>query len=351
MRPESIRIFEWIGKYREKARFDLSRNELYQQDLEALGVETSYSHYLSEPDPDSYFRSTVAELYHVDPENVIPTIGGTESIFLSSAFMGNISRRIVIPVPEYEPIFRVPQALGYNIAFSPGKKLLETVGNNDSVMMTTPSNPEGLNQSITVSHLLNALGENSRIYADETFTEFMFNDRPETVFHLDSRIFTSGTMTKFFGLTKLRTGWILSHQEDQKSLGRIKSMTSAANPKYPLWLAANALRERKKFAAIVGNMLKKNLPVANRFVSEFDYLNWKKPDSAPFGFVRYDMDIDSVSLCRKIFYDTGILLVPGAFLGEENGFRLCFFLNPEEAAQAFDVLTQYFAEHDFKGAH
>lgn len=349
MKPERIKVFEWIGEYRSKCRFDLSRNELFEQDLESLGVETSYSRYLSEEDPEVYFRNTVAEIYNVDADDVIPTVGGTESIFLASAYMGHLSRRIVIPLPEYEPIFMVPQALGHNVLFTPTEKLAETIQEKDSVMMTAPSNPEGLSRSGIMNEVVSSMNEGSRVYVDETFTEFGFRDLPETAFHHDGRIFTSGTMTKFFGLTKLRTGWLLSHNDDSGNLRRLKSMTSAANPRYPMWLAANALKERKKFAGIVLKMMRKNLPVADRFVSEFDYLNWKKPDSAPFGFVRYDLDIDSVSLCRKIYDDTGILLAPGSFLGEEKGFRLCFFLKPEETEEAFELLTEYFRDHDFRG--
>lgn len=344
MKPEKIEIFDWIGGRRSSCRYDLAKNEMYELNLEEMGVNTSYSDYLHEKDPEGYFKETVARLYSVDPENVIPTLGGSEAIFLASAYIGSISDRILIPKPEYGPIFTVPEALGYRILMDTPKNLLESASGDDSVLLTSPSNPEGLRRDDLVRDLSEKIGDDSRIYVDETFNEFLFKEKPISLYHSNERIIASGTMTKFYGMTRLRTGWLLAGEEDAEMLGRYKSMTSASNPKYPLWLAANILERREKFVQKVRSMMQTNLPVADDFVSNFNYLHWNKPDSAPFGFVKYSMKTDSVTLCRKIYDDTGILLVPGSYLGAEYGFRLCFFLEPEENRKAFSLLRSYFEE-------
>lgn len=348
LNPDRIEVFDWIGKYRSKCRFDLSRNELFEQDLDSFGVDTSYESYLKEEDPENYFRSTVSELYDVESSNVLPTIGGSEAIFLASAYLGNISSVIHVPVPDYEPLFRVPQALGSRVIMSHTEKLEEDLEPDSSAMLTSPSNPEGRERRETLGIIADGISAESRIYVDETFLEFGFREKPESSFHTDEKVFTSNTMTKFFGLTKLRTGWIIAREGDMEKLQRYKSMTSASNPRYTLWLSANVLRARRRFSSLVRGMLEKNLPVADRFVSRHDYLKWDKPTSAPFGFVRYGMKIDSVTLCKKIFEDTGILLVPGSFLGEEGGFRLCFFLDPDDNAEAFEILGEYFDRQAFR---
>ena len=345
MNSEDIRTFEWIWNNRAKCRYDLSRNELYEQDLASLGIRTSYDDYLKEKDPERYFKQTVAELYGVDEENVIPTIGGTEAIFIASGYLGSLSREILIPAPEYEPLFIVPRNLGSSVVLRPDFEAAEAYSGDGSAMLTSPGNPEGVERIELFDRFSERLGKNSRIYVDETFTEFKFKDRPDSLFNRDQRTIVSGTMTKFFGLTKIRTGWILSHEEDRKGILRVKSMSSAANPRYPMWLAANVLRGRSRFAGIVKRLIQSNLPVADEFVSRFDRLSWKKPDSAPFGFVRYDLDVDSVTLCSRIYEDTAGLLVPGSFFGVEHEFRLCFFLEPSVLIEAFETLTQYFEDH------
>lgn len=344
MKNEQIRTFDWIGRYRLKCKYDLSRNELLEQDLSDIGVRTAYEDYLKEEDPENYFKDTVAELYGVEKDDVIPTIGGTEAIFLASGFLGSISERILIPVPEYEPIFRVPHALGSNVVTGVAGEIAKLSSEGDSAMMTSPGNPEGLDRTNVFESLADVLGKDSRIYVDETFTEFRFRNKPDTLFHEDVRALVSGTMTKFFGLTKLRTGWILAHDDDRERIMRVKAMSSAANPKYPLWLAANVLGKREAFARTVRDIIQTNLPVADAFIRKFGYLDWKKPDSAPFGFVRYNLDIDSETLCKNVYEDTGILLVPGSYFGVEHGFRLCFFLKPDTVRDAFEILTEYFEE-------
>lgn len=339
-----MKTFDWIGKYRDSCKYDLSRNELIEQDLDSLGIETSYEEYLKENNPDNYFRETVADLYKVESRNVIPTIGGTEAIFLASGFLSSISSRILVPIPEYEPIIVVPKALGTQVVLETDEKITSVSSKDDSAMLTSPGNPVGLPREETFEAIAGNLGRESRIYVDETFTEYKFKKTPDSLFHSDERALASGTMTKFFGLTKLRTGWVLAHDSDVGNVMKVKNMTSAHNPKYPLWLAANVLHKRDSFAGIIRKMLDSNLPVAEKFVENFDFLNWKKPETAPFGFVRYDMDVDSEKMCEDIYAKTGILLVPGSYFGVERGFRLCFFQPPEITKTAIEILSEYFEE-------
>lgn len=341
MKPTQIRTFDWIGERRGKCRYDLGKNELFEQDLAAMGIDTSYESYLKCPDPELYFRETVAELYGTSPDNVIPTAGGTEGIFLASAHLGNVSRRILIPVPDYDPLMTVPRSLGYTVIEGNTEQILSSAGKGDSLSLTSPSNPEGDDRREFIDSMISALGEDSRIYIDETFTEFRFNGKPETFFGKDPRIITSGTMTKFFGLTRLRTGWILASGDDASSIRRYKSLVSASNARYPLWLAANALKNREKFGRVVKRLIESNFPVAEDFVEGTKGLSWNKPGATPFGFVHYSYDVSSEDLCRSVYDDTGILLVPGTYFGQDRGFRLCFFIEPDRFREAIGILKKY----------
>lgn len=336
-----------MGLYRSKCKYDLARNELFEIDLKEMGIETSYEKFRKVPDPNGYFRGTVSEIYGVEPENVIPTLGGTEGIFLAAAFAGSISPRILVPLPEYEPIFVAPRALGNRVVTEPEEMFAEALQPSDSVMMTSPGNPGGNERVDLYRAALETIGKDSRLYVDETFSEFRFAKRPKTLFGSDERTFCSSTMTKFFGMSSIRTGWIIANKDDVAEIMHFKHISSAANPLFPLWLAANTLQKRDAYSDKVKGILQKNLPVADKFVNEFDFLSWTKPESAPFGFVRYRLEIDAENLCVDIFKKTGILLVPGDYFGVDHGFRLCFFLPPEKNREAFEILTEYFQNCPF----
>ncbi len=344
---EEILTFSWMGKYRAACKYDLAKNELEEQDFTDIGVETSFSEYRRESDPDAYFRETVADIYGLESKNVIPTVGGTEGIFLAGAYLSTLSSSLLVPTPEYEPIFVAPRALGSKVRLVPESEAVQSVGSDESFLMTSPGNPTGKVRHEMFRGMLESTGPNGRGYVDETFSEFLFNKRPLTLMRENDRTVCSTTMTKFFGLTKIRTGWIMSSGEDTDGIMKFKNLTSASNPKYPLWLAANALERRQAYAAKVKDRLERNLPVADRFVNEFDFLEWTKPDSAPFGFVRFDLSVDSEKLCTDVYEKTGILLVPGKFFGTEGGFRLCFFLPPERNREAFGILADYFRDCPF----
>ncbi len=342
-----MKTFDWMAKYRPSCKYDLAKNELHSQYLTEMGVETSYSEFQKEKDPENYFKETVAALYGIDAENVIPTIGGTEGIFIAAAFLGTVSQRIIVPLPEYDPIFDVPKTLGNRVDAFNEEELLSNARKDDSVMLTSPGNPGGKFRTELYGNLMDSIGKDSRIYVDETFSEFHFSKRPTTLFGTDDRTFCSTTMTKFFGLSAIRTGWIMAEKKEMHSLATFKSVSSGSNPLFSLWVAANALNRRNAFAKKIQRILEQNLPVADGFVGEFEDLEWEKPDSAPFGFVRYRSGEDSVTLCKDVFKKTGVLLVPGSFFGVENGFRLCFFLPPDENREAFEVLSDYFRKGGF----
>ncbi len=312
-------LFDWILTLGPSARYNLTSSGLPEPELGALGIDTSFEHFAAEEDThEADFAQEVAKLYHVEPGDVIVTAGGTEAIFLAYSVFG--TGRAVVPLPNYPAMFTVPRALGMKVeGFSTPRKL-----GGAMLGLTDPNNPTG---SILERATVEGLIESSKrgggmVYVNETYREFAFTN-PGTHFDGSGRVLTSGTMTKFFGLGRLRVGWILADSRNRRKLLYGKWALSGHDSEYSLWIAAQVLRRRRSFVERARRICTGNAALVRRFLEETRGVS-ADLGVAPFCLVRYKKGLASVPLARSILEKTKVLVSPGDFFGAPHSFRLCF---------------------------
>jgi aspartate/methionine/tyrosine aminotransferase len=62
---------------------------------------------------------------------------------------------------------------------------------------------------------------------------------------------------------------------------------------------------------------------------------------APFCLVRYSKGPGSVSLARRVFEKTGVLVAPGDFFGVSRAFRLCFTADEGTLREGLNALSDF----------
>lgn len=320
METPDFRLYWWIKNNSRSARYNLSSSGLAEPNLEEMGVSTDYEEFrASGVDPEEEFRKAVGELYGVSPENVVPTVGGTEAIYLVCRLMAKRLEKFFVPKPNYEPMINLPYMFGLKNVSSPfdGPTL---------ICLTDSNNPTGRSlERGWVERLIAESHEGLRIFVDEAFREFGFSETPETWFKRGGgRVVSSNTLTKFYGLGGLRVGWIIACEEVVEELSRLKAYTTGENPSYSLWIAAQVLRKRSKFVERAKRIVSRNRKRVEEFLEATPGLSWSNPDAAPFCLVGYAWDVSSERLCRDALREAGVLVAPAEFFGAQAGFRLCF---------------------------
>jgi aspartate/methionine/tyrosine aminotransferase len=333
-------LFDWILSLGPASKYNLTASGLSEPDLRGMGIDTSFERFASEKDEhERIFVEEVARLYRVEPENVMPTNGGSEAIFLVYSVLGT-GGSAAVPLPNYPPMFTVPRSLGMKVEEPLAKKSLS----RGSIFgLTDPNNPTGMRAD---EGEVKALADSARkagasIYINETYAEFTFPRSPRTHFGQASSIVTSNTMTKFFGLGRLRVGWILADREKARSLLYAKWAVSGHDSSYSLWIATQVLRQRSKFVERARQIHSRNLKLVRRFLEQTEGVS-AELGVAPFCLIHYRGKPGSVALAREVLAETGVLVSPGDFFGAPGALRLCFTADEGTLRRGLANLSKFF---------
>src|SRR5262249_50080832 len=133
---------------------------------------------------------------------------------------------VVIEDPAYDPMVEIGHYLGavvkriprrpenkFQIDVSELKKIVS--GKTKLIVLTNLHNPSGV---LIEKSVLREIGEVARsagalVMVDEVYLELLF-DRPlRSAFHLGEHFLVTSSLTKAYGLSGLRCGWILAAPE------------------------------------------------------------------------------------------------------------------------------------------
>ena len=302
-----------------------------------MGVDTSYHHYGPKENDhirEREFAEEVAGLYGVETENIVPTAGASEAIFLVYSTLG-AGRRAVVPLPNYPPMFTVPTALGMELSTN----LAESREGKVIIGLTDPNNPTGRPVDEGVLDGL-ASRKGVRVFVNETYKEFALSGSPATIFEELPRAVVCSTMTKFYGLGRLRVGWAVADKETSRRLLYAKWAVSGHDSEYSLWVATQVLRNRKLFVDRARRLISTNRRLVHRFLVENDGVS-AEIGATPFCLVRYKKGPNSLALARRLFAKTGVLVSPGDFFGAPRSFRLCFTTEEEVLEAGLHELSRF----------
>jgi len=340
LRPARDELFDWILSLGPTSKYNLTASGLSEPDLGAMGIDTSFEKFAAEKDEhERIFVEEVARLYRVEPENVLLTNGGSEAIFLAYSVLGT-GGRAAVPLPNYPPMFTVPKSLGMKVQ---GSLTSKAWARGSMFGLTDPNNPTGrtLDEGAVETLVDSARKSGSIVYFNETYREFTFPRVPSTHFGRTGNVITSSTMTKFFGLGRLRVGWILADKRKARQLLYAKWAVSGHDSSYSLWIATQVLRQRSKFVERARQIYSRNVKLVRRFLEETDGVSAELA-VAPFCLVRYKGKPGSVAFARYVLDQTGVLVSPGDFFGAPGTFRLCFTPDEESLKRALVALTEFF---------
>jgi aspartate/methionine/tyrosine aminotransferase len=305
-----------------------------------MGIDTSFERFAAEKDEhERTFAEEVARLYRVEPENVMLTNGGSEAIFLVYSVLGR-GGRVAVPLPNYPPMFTVPRSLGMKVQESLTAKAWPS---GSMFGLTDPNNPTGriLDRGAVETLVDSAKKSASAMYINETYGEFAFPGKARTFFGLASNIITSNTMTKFFGLGRLRVGWILADKRKARQLLYAKWAVSGHDSSYSLWITTQVLKQRFRFVERARQIYSRNVKLVRKFLEETEGVS-AELGAAPFCLVHYRGRPDSVALARGVLGKTGVLIAPGDFFGAPGTFRLCFTTDEGTLQRGLAALSEFF---------
>src|SRR5437867_830729 len=210
-------------------------------------------------------QQAIAGLHGIDPECVVESAGTSMANHLAMAAIIEPGDEVLIEHPAYGPILDVAYYLEANVrrfpraeengwAIDPKEVRRNITPKTRLVVITNLHNPTS---ALTSEAVLREIGDIARsigalVLVDEVYLDAVYEETPRTSFHLGPQFVVTSSLTKVYGVSGLRCGWILAQPDLAWKMRRLNDLYSAT-PVYPgelLSVAAfqhlNLLRERAR---------------------------------------------------------------------------------------------------------
>jgi aspartate/methionine/tyrosine aminotransferase len=322
------------AKTRSVAKFNLATSGLGNLKLRELRVslddlEITNGGYGYKP-----LIQSIAARYRVDPESVVTAAGTTFANHLAMAALFEPGDEILFEQPAYEPMLAAAQYLGANVRrfvrrfderFRIDPESLESVVSPETrlIVLTNLHNPSGLLISEAELKQIGeiARGVGARVLVDEVYMETLFEDSPRTAFHLGNEFVVTSSLTKAFGLSGLRCGWIFAEPELAKRMWLLNDLFASTPVHSGERLSVVAMQQLGEIGAHAKELLDRNRKLLNEFLDTREDLEVVRPEFGTVMFPRVRSN-SSEELCQLLREKYETTVVPGKFFEMPEHFRL-----------------------------
>jgi hypothetical protein len=345
MQFETIEIFDWLKRL-PHSLLDLSSSGVQgPETLAELGLDLSdlplrgENHYGYRP-----LKETLAQCYQVTPDQIAITPGASMGSFAAMAAIVQSSDQVVIEHPCYQPFVRVTEVLtnsepGFfqrrsedNYRLDPdGAQIAST--KPKAIVTTNLHNPTGiLDSTEPILELADRVEPwKGWLVVDEVFLPFMEGWKHLTSAGKHPRIIVLGSLTKAWGLSGLRIGWVIAPPEIIRRVELIMDYMHVNQPFLTEFLAHLILAGQtgERLLEQARERAASNWVTMQLFLASHPELIWTKPSGGIVVWVRFGDGRSAKPLCERLLTEMNTLVMPGFYFGVDDAFRLGFGADPK----------------------
>ncbi|MDQ2919571.1 MAG: pyridoxal phosphate-dependent aminotransferase [Verrucomicrobiota bacterium] len=332
---------EW-AKLHSHARFNLATSGLISVTREEFDFHgeleiTRAGDYGYRP-----LQERLAEHAGVSPECIVAADGTSMANHLAMAAVLEPGDEVLVEEPSYVLLLELASFLGARIkrfqrkaengfAIDLDEIQAQLTPQTRLIVLTNLHNPSG---ALISRETLSALGEialraKTRVLVDEVYLEMLFDDEMPGAFSIgqtftdrdENPFMTTNSLTKAYGLSGLRCGWIIASPELARRIWRLNDLFSANSAHPAEQLSVSALEQLPRFRARAQTLLKTNRPLLNQFLDSRPELDCFRPCAGTVIFPRL-LQGDAEELVRLLREKFETSVVPGNFFEKPQHFRI-----------------------------
>ena len=342
------------AKTRPKAKYDLALSgilnlpivelEFDRKDLELHG-DNAYGY---RPLVDA-----LAKHRNVAPNNVVTVAGGTSMAnHLAIAALIEHGDEVLIEQPTYDPLPAVARYLGAKIKRFPRPFEIEFKIDIDAlekqitprtrlIVITNLHNPSS---ALVDDEMLRKIGElarkvGARVLVDEVYLEAMFETAPKAAISLGPDFVVTSSLTKGYGLSGLRCGWIFAEPKLAEKIRRLDDIFAASAPLVMEQLSVAAINQLPKISARAKSMLDANRKTLREFLKSRGDVDVAPTKFGTTSFPRVRAG-DVEKLCSLLIKKYETAVVPGKFFESPQHIRIGMCCEPENFSAGIERLGQ-----------
>jgi len=299
-------------------------------------------------------QRAIAQHAGVDPECVVEAAGTSMSNHLALAAILEPGDEVLMEQPVYGPILdvalyleasltRFPRRAEDGFAIDPEDIRRALTPRTRLIVLTNLHNPSSV---LTPEPVVRQIGEmaaeaGALVLVDEVYLDAVYENTPPTAFHLGPQFVVTSSLTKVYGVSGLRCGWILANPELAWKMRRLNDIYGAT-PTHPGELLSVAafenlalLRERAR------RVVETDRAALAGFLSRHPEIAAARTDFGTTCFLRVPGDAAALLDRLRAEFDTSA--VPGRFFETPGHIRLGMGVDSEMFAEGLRRLERALA--------
>jgi aspartate/methionine/tyrosine aminotransferase len=241
---------------------------------------------------------------------------------------------VLIERPAYEPLLAVASYLGAevkrfdrrfdnNFALDAEEVIRNISPRTRLVIITNLHNPSG---ALADRDAIERIGERARgvgalVLVDEVYLEALYDKAPRSAFHLGEHFITTSSLTKAYGLSGLRCGWVMAAPALAERMWKLNDLFGVIPAHTAERLSVVALANLEQIGEWAKQLLETNRALMGEFLDSRDELDVYRPQYGTVLFPRLSRgSVDELCTLLREGYETSV--VPGRYFEMPDHFRV-----------------------------
>src|SRR5580658_2750807 len=337
LRPDAVSRYLAWAKLHSNSRFNLAASGVLDYPLAELPARIDDLE-IGGTGPYGYkpLMARLAAKAGVPEDCVVYTLGTSMANYVALNALVHRGDEVPVERPTYDPLLTILDHLGANVrrferraekGFRLGLGELERnlTPKTRLVVLCNLHNPSS---ALTDDSTMRQAGETAaqvgaRVLVDEVYLETLFDQPWRSAFHLGSNFVVTSSLTKAYGLSGIRCGWILAQPQLVLRMWQITDFTYGS-PVHPAELLAvialdNLGRVRDRARAL----LEANRVLMNEFLAGHPTIDCEASRVGTTVFPRLKNG-DAGEFVRMVREQFETSVVPGEFFEQPQHFRIGF---------------------------
>ena len=336
--------------------------ELLRQTVEAgftAPITSRYTSVFVAGNP--YVMEQLAQAYSVSIDNILPTTGATGALSLLYRTYLSPGDHVLVESPGFDLFEDIAHALrahvdcfnrgGDRFEIDPDEIERRIQKNTRLIVLTNLHNPSGMlagdDTLLAVARM--AERHNIKVIVDEVYGDYAdVTARPHSAAQLSPNLISVSSLTKIYGLSTLRCGWIVADPEVLAPVRTLNDQFEFGVSKLSHAVAALVMENKGPYEEYWRTVMAAARPVMTRYFNRWcdeGLVSGLLPDYGCITFPRLTGITDTQSFSTWLADRHGVIVVPGELFRATGHVRIGFALPEHELELALSHFTQGLKEY------
>ena len=284
-------------------------------------------------------KQAIARRAGVDPECVVTAAGTSFANHLAMAALFEPGDEVLIEHPAYALLVDTARYLGADVkrfprheedayAIDPEAIRRALTPRTRLIVITNLHNPSSTLTPASVLREVVALASEAgvRVLVDEVYLDAVYDQTPPTAFHLGPEVVVTSSLTKIYGLSGLRCGWILAEPPLARAMDHLNNLFAAGGVYAGEVLSLAAFENLDVIRSRTRPIVEADRAELRRFLDEQRAVSAPRTEWGTTAFLRLDRGaVEPFAARLRDEFQTSI--VPGRFFDMPNHFRIGMGVN------------------------